>query len=508
MTASPLLRAVIYDRESKGSLASIKTQNTRNRRVVDSNADYVLVDEFTDKVGASRQSTKVRKEWPDLLALLAGGGVDVVVTTEPSRMERNLELWVPFVNRCKEAGVLIHLSRGDERLDPRKISHWDRLIDAGKRAQIETDMLSERVVDGVNTAAIAGGFHGDAPYGYERIQVGFREVQSGDRMVKKPAYEQREHPDHGPIVVDILERLHRREAISVIVARLDREGIPGPQGGRWDRHTIRKMAFNVAYLGLRRHHDKVYPGTWPALAGLTEETFYGAQAVLSDPARKTTRPGRLKWLLSYLAVAPCGALMQYRAGRDGRVNRYACTDDGCTTIPAKHTDEYVTQAVIKRVSQPDARAVLVPVVDGSAHQAAEQEAAKLRERLKKAVASFSSGGIEIEDLEDIERDLKPKIEDAEKRAIPPATSLPVLELLDAAEAGKQVRPLWAGMSMPARRAVVTIVLKGVRVQHATTRFTRFTSEADRYAAVAERITFGPTETAPAAAPVPSESAAA
>src|ERR1051325_4631722 len=281
------VRAVIYDRESKGNLASIASQNSVNLEIVEEHG-YLLIDSFTDKVGASRQSTKVRKGHPDLMALLEAGGADVVVTTEPSRLDRNLARWVPFVDFCRDRGVRIHLSGEDDLKDPRKGSHYRSLIDAGLAAHMETETLSKRVTRGTKTAAVAGGFHGDAPYGYERVMVGHRMVVSGDRIVKKPLYEQRAHAEWGPVAGEILSALAAKVPISAIARDLEARGIPAPNGGdRWDRKTIRNMAFIVSYIGKRRHKDKIYDAAWEGL--VKEETFLAAQAFVGEAKRKGTK---------------------------------------------------------------------------------------------------------------------------------------------------------------------------------------------------------------------------
>ncbi len=228
---SAQLRAGIYDRESKGSESSITSQNSTNRRAVQAQ-DWILVGEYTDETSASRFRRKDRKNYPKLVADLEAGVLDVVVTTEPSRVNRDLEAWVPFVGECRRRGVLVHLSGEDETLDPRKVSHWKRLINMGVDAAAETDLLSQRVKRGIKDAAVEGGFHGRAPYGYERVIVGEETVTRGGRTFKKPLKEQRIHPEQGPVVIDILRRVSRGEPIINIVDDLNARGIPAKRGGK------------------------------------------------------------------------------------------------------------------------------------------------------------------------------------------------------------------------------------------------------------------------------------
>lgn len=97
-----------------------------------------------------------------------------------------------FVAKCRARGVLIHITGEDDTLDPRNPSHWRRLIESGLDAAMESEKTSKRVRRGVAVAAVAGGFHGDCPYGYERVIVGERPTRHGPKPVK----EQRPHPVH------------------------------------------------------------------------------------------------------------------------------------------------------------------------------------------------------------------------------------------------------------------------------------------------------------------------
>lgn len=491
-TSSTPLRAVTYDRESKGNLVSIGSQNSSNQRIVD-DYGYNLVGMFADKVGASRQTTKIRKGYPDLLAVLAAHRADVVVTTEPSRLDRKLESWAGFVDRCRDNGVQIHLSGEDDLVDPRKPSHWKRLIDAGVAAQMETEMLSARVKRGIVTSAGNGSFHGDAPYGYLRVIVGETAVQRGRKMVKKLVWEQRPHPEHAPIVIEIIQRIARKDPIITIVADLNSRGIPSPEVRLWSRKTVRRIALNVAYIGQRRHLDTIHQGTWPPISEdeTFEKTFLDTGRILADPARKKTKPGRLKWLLSYLAVGPCGESLHYMPARQGRPDRYHCVVDGCATIAAGPADEYVILNVIDRLSQPGARRLLMPPSDDEVVRKATAEAAKLREKLRAfRVSAAKPDGISPESLAELERLLAPQIEDADKRATSVNTSVALLDLLTVAEAGKQmVRPAWEKLSIPARRDVLKHVLGEIQVGRLTHRLTRVSTPEERFIAAAERITF-------------------
>lgn len=117
------------------------------------------------------------------------------------------------------------------------------------------------------------------------------------------------------MVEEIFGRVARNDPITVIVADLNRRGVLAPAGESWHRNTIRKIVFNVAYLGQRSHKGEVHDGTWPEL--VNAEIFHAAGKVLADPKRKTSQPGRLKHLLSYVASTPRGSVVHYMGPQRG-----------------------------------------------------------------------------------------------------------------------------------------------------------------------------------------------
>jgi site-specific DNA recombinase len=429
----------------------------------------------------------VRRGWKRLLADLDDGLLDVVITWEPSRADRDLETWVAFVARCRSKGVQIHITGEDDTLDARNPSHWRRLIEGGVDAAMESEKISKRVRRGVASAAVAGAFHGDTPYGYERVIVGERQTRSGPKPVK----EQRPHPEHAPIVVEIFDRLKMSEPINAIMLDLDRRGVLAPNSDTWTRTTIRKLALNLRYLGQRTHKGEVYEGTWPAL--VSADTFYAVRTILTADDRKKSPPGRVKRLLSYLATCPCGERAHFVPIKDGRANSYGCVYDGCVSIGAAETDEYVTRLVVKRVCRPDVRDLFTADDDGDLTAArAKDEAARLRAKLEEATESFykpvEEGGITAERLAKIEHDLKPRIADADRRSASTKAPASMLALLSAVDLGEQyVRPAWDDLSVAAQREILKLLFDEIGIARSPKRLTRWATAEDRLAMAHQRI---------------------
>lgn len=479
--AAVQLRAGLYGRESHDKTKSVDDQLSEGREAIE-DRDWILVDSYKDGVSASRFGTKIRKGWNRLLTDLDADLLDVIVTWEPSRADRDLETWVRFVAKCRDKGVLVLIVGDDEVLDPRILSHWKRLIDGGVDAAMESEKTSKRVRRGVSTAAEAGEFHGDTPYGFERVITGERETKHGPKPVKM----QRMHPEHGPIVQKIFERLSLNDPIKTIVDDLNARGVVAPAGERWHRNTIRKMAFNVAYIGQRDHHGDIYNGKWDGL--VSEETFYAVRDLLRDPKRKTSQPGRMKWLLTYLGVTPCGAMLHYMGPNRGRPAKYHCVRDGCVSVGHAEADEVIARLVVKRASRKDVRDLFTD--DEEPAKRARSEAAALRAKLQEATDSFlqPEGGISAKRLAAIEQDLEPKIADADKRAVSQKAPMALLALLSAAEFGaEKVRPAWEGLPVPAQREILRLLFDEILVGKPTVALTRWSTPVERVASAISRI---------------------
>ncbi len=486
--AQTLLRAGVYGRESKDKTKSIDDQV---RAGIDAVGDqgWHLEEVYTDGASASRFGRKVRRDWARLLTDLDAGSLDVVVVWEASRGDRDIERWVPFVCRCRDRGVLIYVTDGDETLDPRKPSQFRRLIEDGLDAYMETEKTSRRTRRGVATTAAAGGFHGDAPYGYLRAIIGERPTPNGPRPIK----EQRPDPTTAPIVVNIFQRISRGDAVKTIVDDLNRDGVTPPGGGQlgWHRSTIRKIILNPAYIGKRVHDGQTYDATWPALVPV--KLFRDAGKVLSSPNRRTAKTSRQRYLLSYIAKAPCGAGLGYAPERVGRPPVYHCITNGCASIGALEIDEFVTSTIVARFIKPDARRALVPLDDPTARDA-DEEAARLAQQLDEAVASWKTGGISITLLGQIEADLKPQIEAARKRARPSSVPSPIVDLIEAAEKAngdlsEAVRQAWDDLPVTAQRIIVTYVFEAVTVRppDPARRLSRWSTPEQRYETAAGRV---------------------
>lgn len=425
-------RAGIYGRNSKGEAKSISDQLALGRKAVDQHG-WALAGEYSDDSSASLYRQKDRADWSRLLVDLASGRLDVLVLWKPARGSRDEVDWFPLLRMCADRGVRIHVVADDRTYDPSNDRDWRTLADEGVTAAYYSRQLSKDVRRGVAASAADGIPHGRSPFGYDRA------FTPAGRPTRAPN-------EQAPIVREVFARLAKLTPISALERDLARREVFMPDGKPLRRNTIRIIATNPAYIGIRRHAGEDRPGNWPAL--VDEETFWRVQQILGEPGRKTTKPGAAKHLLSYLGRGQCGKHLRRQAGRRSGPDVYQC-EDGCVSLRMSEADEIVERAILARLRQGDVRAMFARADDRIV--AASAEAARYRVQLEEARKSFESpDGISAEALARKERALLPLIEDADRRTRPAGTAGLVDDLMQADDPER----VWRGWEVAARREVV------------------------------------------------------
>jgi site-specific DNA recombinase len=395
--------AAIYARQSKAKDRSIAEQIEAGKRDCEREG-WPVAEVCEDRVSASRFARGERPGWNRLLADLEAGRFGVLVLWESSRGDRDAETWLGLLRRCRKHHVLIHVIADERTYDVARRQDWKTLATDGVANADDSEKTRDRILRAVTANAHAGGPHGPAEFGYERIY---------DEKTRK-LIEQREHPVRAAIVRGIIGQAAADVPLKTITDDLNGRGVPAPHGGRWERSTVRKIARNPAYIGKRKWRGELFKAVWPAL--VDEATFWKAQRILTDPARKTTRPGRQKWLASYFATGACGAPLQVFS-RPGRQPKYGCSSGhGCAYIAVAGLDAIIASwTALVMAEDGDARKHL-PAGSDAAIIAARVEADQLRARLDEHARESAAGKISARSLAIVEAELAPQIAAAEERA--------------------------------------------------------------------------------------------
>jgi site-specific DNA recombinase len=442
--------ALAYARNSSNKHRSIARQAKENRAAAEAHGWTLAADaELSDGTSASRYARKARANWAELVRLLPTVGV--VILWDATRGDRTLSSWIAFLEDCRDLGVRIHATGHNRTYDPRVAQDYRDLAADGVNAGFMTDELSAKMLSAYAEQAQNGRPHSQTTYGFQRVY----DPSSGELV------EQREHPEHAPVVREIVRRIGAGDAVSAVARDLTARDVPTPLGAaKWSTQTVASIAKNKAYIGVRVHQVKragqtqEYPACWPAL--VTEAEHYAAVRVLSAPQRRTThrpRDGKATTLLGNLITCgTCGKKLAVKRVRG--VDVYRC----CPTVPMAEADELVTALVVYRLSDPIVYRQLRHASDGDDRAAvdARAEADRLAGELDGWRQSAIRGETTPASLAAIEAGLSARITEARRRAegasIPPV----IRALVDPAG---DVRERFETAPLGARRDVVRTLLQ-------------------------------------------------
>ncbi|MET0492886.1 MAG: recombinase family protein [Actinoplanes sp.] len=387
---------------------------------------------------ASRYARKSRPNYDALLEHIRSGNCELLSMWESSRGSRDLGDWVTLLDLCRAQGVLIRVVSHDRTYDVRRRRDWRSLADDGVDSADESEKISERTRRGKRAAARAGRPAGITPFGYRRI------YDDHGHFVEQVA-----HPDRAPILREIIARLAGGTAVSALTADLNKRGIPSPGGVRWHGQSVRKMALNPAYAGLRVHQRAVVgDATWEPL--VDPVLWRTAQRRLTDPRRRTQTDSTLKhWLTAVIPCTRCSVVGLRPQGRSNGRRVYACVSCHGMSAPIAELEDAVEAALLARLARLDLAELFTAKVDDAALAAAEAEEELLTTRLDAHYAQSAAGRLTAAGLSAVEAHLLPQIEQA-KRKIKRLSIPPGLAELD----GVDVPSSWVDFPPSLRRTVV------------------------------------------------------
>lgn len=431
--------AAIYDRvsEDRAHGRSVAEQEADNRRVVEANG-WTLAGVWTDNDrGASRYSRKKRPAWEQLVDRLEAGGIDVLVTWEASRAQRDLEVYLRLRNLCRRLGILwcyngrtYDLTRHEDAF----ATGLDALL-----AEREVDLTRERVLRAVRANAVSGRPHGKLPYGYRREY----DAASGALL--------RQVPDEttAPIVREMYRRIAAGDSCRGVAVDLTRRAVPPPRPGKhgdWYGSTVRTIVLSPTNIAQRVHRGQIVgPASWPPL--VDEQLWHAAVARLEDPARPRMPDTAARHLLSGVAVCGvCGGSVTVIRPHGYRT--YTCRRLHCVARSEKLLDAYVVDRVLALIEQ---RSDLTDPDDDTRPDLAALRADldALTQRMDTLAEQAAKGQISPAMLAKIEARLLPQIHAAETRirALRLPRALAGLDTTDPAG-------LWDSLALAARRALI------------------------------------------------------
>jgi DNA invertase Pin-like site-specific DNA recombinase len=474
MTGREYLR-VSQDRS--GEVRSNEEQHDDNAYFCDEN-DIVLSDEaYADEsISASRYSSKVRGGFDTLLSDLQSGRFteDVLVLWEASRGSRRVREWLDLIEACEQYGKRIAVTTHDRLYNPANGRDRKTLIEDAADSEYESTKTSLRIRRAAAKSASKGDPHGRIGYGYRR-EYSWRPGKKGKL---KRVVTQLKEPVEAEVIGELFRRLRDGDSLKAIArdfaareitTRRCRDGCEYEHehkpGKPFTPEHLRDLALRPMYGGLRAYEPgnrsgryrgsldgKYVKGNWPAL--VDEKTFWEVRALLQDPRRRTSRPGRAKHLLSLIACCDvCGGPLSVTYRRKG-TREYMCRERSCVYIAADDLDSYAEQVMLAYLARPDVIKGLRAAPEHNTElERLRAELAEARSELAALRAAGRARKVTVATLLDVEPGLVARVEMLEAREqelrTPPA--------LCVIPPGKDVSRRWAAAPMSARRQVARLL---------------------------------------------------
>lgn len=454
-----LLSAAVYDRVSKDKrrdARSIAEQKAANVTECDENG-WAIKEVFADNDrSASRFATKARPDWQRLLDALADGEFNVLVLWEPSRGDRELEMWARLLNTCRREGVLVHITSHHRTYDVRRPRDWRTLAEDGVDSAYESEKVSERIRRGTRSRAAEGRPHGKRLYGYDRVYDSSTGQLIGQKINEAEA----------AIVRELADKVIEGVTLLGIARALNVRGVPGPRSDHWQAPPIKRLLLNAAYIGYRVHFDaKVHSPEWfPPI--LDDRTHYLCVSKLTAPERGGQRPSAIRHLLSGLAVCGvCGGPVRIvRPKRPSYCCKRRIPDGeraGHVLRVARRAELYVESLAIAALQDPKMLAAMTPAGEGDKLQRYLDDLDRERAELEPFYRMAEAGELTAEGLARVEAARLPKIKAAERR-VKSVRFLPGLnELLDGGP--EQVPARWNALEISQKRDYLSGIFAKIEI---------------------------------------------
>ncbi len=308
-----MLRAAPYARISREDVGNVDNTDIQIEECTDYIAQegFEHVASFVDNNVSAYSEQAHRPDYERLLAFIRANKLDVIVVTEPSRLNRRLWGSIGLFRLAETSDFKwIKTADGQGGFDLSTPEGRDNAINAAMEAERESRRLGERQKRKKRRQAKEGRYSGGPrAYGYQKDGVTIRESEAA-------------------IIREVAQRLIDGESARSICADLRRHGIKTATGRDWSPATISHLFESPRICGYRTHHGVLYPAEWPAI--ISRDDWDKIQLLRKARASAQTPVLARRYLLTGIAVCGiCGTpLLGQNWHRDGAVIRkYRCPSD-------------------------------------------------------------------------------------------------------------------------------------------------------------------------------------
>jgi DNA invertase Pin-like site-specific DNA recombinase len=451
-----MLRAAPYARISREDLGNVDNTDIQLEECLEyiTREGFEHVATFVDNNVSAYSEHAHLPDYERLLAFIRANKLDVVVVTEPSRLNRRLWDSIGLFRLAETTDFKwIKTADGHGGFDLSTPEGRDNAINAAIEAERESRRLGERQKRKKRRQAKEGRYSGGPrAYGYEKDGVTIRESEAA-------------------IIREVAQRLIDGESARSVCADLRRRGIKTATGRDWSPATISHLFESPRVCGYRTHHGVLYPAEWPAI--ISRADWDKIQLLRKARASAQTPVLARRYLLTGIAVCGiCGTpLLGQNWHRDGAVIRkYRCPSDelysrrgGCGKVyrQAEPLEVLVTEAVLRALSSPKMLvAVSTQANDGELRALVDEERtdeAQLEE-LKLAWANRVRG-LTLHDMLSMKAVIEENME-ARRRKMAFMQSGRTLARIPL---GANMREVWDNADLDFRRDLIRLVVEKVVV---------------------------------------------
>ncbi len=432
--------AVIYTRISKdraGGGLGVDRQQEDCQQLADS-LGWTVVETFSDN-DVSAFSGKQRPAYDAMLSALEAGKAQAVIAWHTDRLHRRPVELEGFIELCERKKIDVRaVTAGHLDLSTPGGRMTARMLGAAARHEVEH--LIERAKSAKKQAALEGKFRGG------RRAFGF---ESDGLRLREPEAE---------AIRTATQRVLSGVSLRQIARDWNAAGLRTAFGGKeFTSREVRTILLRARNAGIVLHEGQhVGQGQWDAI--IDTETFAAIEALLRDPARSNHISRIRKYQGSGVYVCgKCGARMgsasQVGSKRKADWRKvYACSQVKHLARVAEYVDEYVSEHVIARLSDPKASQVILGAEPDVSALHAQREG--LRARLNELSDMFTEGSIDGEQMRRSTAGLQTKLAaaDAELAAIRSSSALAAILAED------DVRTAWTAAPPEVRGKVIDTLM--------------------------------------------------
>lgn len=349
MTTTNALPAAVYLRISldrSGDGLAVERQREDCRQIA-AQRGWNIIEEYVDSsISASNKSVN-RPAYNKMVEDYAAGRFKALVCYDLDRLTRQPRQLEDWIDAAEEHGLKLVTANGEADLTTDGGRLFARLKAAVAKSEVERKSARQ------SRALRQRADNGRPPLGVRLSGYS----TTGDIV-----------EDEAKIVSAIFARFITGDSLRGIAAWINDEGHTTRRGGRWTPSTVRTILLNPRYCGRAVYQGQPTGqlGNWVAI--VPEGTYDAAQAILTDPRRKTNRTGTDRSYVGsgiYLCGV-CGLPLRSHSG-----SRYRCKD-GHVVRSLAPVDAYVFAVVRDWLSRPDLLDLLEsPGEDGVDHRGAE-----------------------------------------------------------------------------------------------------------------------------------------